>query len=57
MPEENNNTDVTVIFKAEPQIVAALDKRARANDRTRSGELRAILRATLGLNADIQTEV
>ena len=50
MPEENNSTDVTVIFKAEPQIVDALDARAKANDRTRSGELRAILRAVLTQN-------
>ena len=50
MPEENNSTDVTVIFKAEPQIVDALDARAKANDRTRSGELRAILRAVLAQN-------
>ncbi len=51
MPEENNSTDVTVIFKAEPQIIDALDARAKANDRTRSGELRAILRAVLAPQA------
>lgn len=51
MPEENNSTYVTVIFKAEPQIVDALDARAKANDRKRSGELRAILRAVLAPQA------
>lgn len=52
MPEENNNADMmTIIFKLDFALVDALDARAAANDRTRSGELRAILRAVLAPQA------
>lgn len=53
MPE---TTDVLVQFLLAPFIVSLLDERAAANDRTRSGELRAIVKAALGVTADSQPE-
>ena len=51
MPEENDNANMmTIIFKLDFSLVDALDERAKLNDRTRSGELRAILRAVLTQN-------
>ena len=54
MPE---TTDVLVQFLLAPFIVSLLDERAAANDRTRSGELRAIVKAALGVTTDNQPEV
>lgn len=52
MPEENDNANMmTIIFKLDFSLVDALDERAKLNDRTRSGELRAILRAVLAPQA------
>lgn len=53
MPE---TTDVLVQFLLAPYIVSLLDERAAVNDRTRSGELRAMVKAALGVTADNKQE-
>ena len=46
MPEPN---EILIQFTLDPALVPMLDERAKANDRTRSGELRAIIKAALGV--------
>ncbi len=53
MPE---TVDILIQFTLAPSLVTLLDERARQNDRTRSGELRAIVKAALGVTADNQPE-
>ena len=53
MPE---TVDILIQFMLAPSLVTLLDERARQNDRTRSGELRAIVKAALGVTADNQPE-
>ena len=47
---ETNVNETTIIFRLDNDTTAQLDQRAAANDRTRSGELRAIVKAALGVN-------
>ena len=49
MPEE---ADILIQCTLDPSLVPLLDERAKANDRTRSGELRAIIKAALGVNGN-----
>lgn len=51
-----DTTDILVQFLLAPSIVSLLDERAAANDRTRSGELRAMVKAALGVTADNKQE-
>ena len=53
MPESN---ETLIQFTLDQSLVSLLDERARQNDRTRSGELRAIVKAALGVTADNQPE-
>ena len=53
MPEPN---EILIQFTLDPTLVPMLDERAKANDRTRSGELRAIIKAALGVGATNQPE-
>ena len=48
MPEPN---EILIQFTLDPSLASLLDERARANDRTRSGELRALVKAALGVTA------
>lgn len=50
MGENENEEGMTLLqAKVDNAIVDALDRRAEVNDRSRSGELRAILKDALGV--------
>lgn len=41
--------EVLIQFTLDPSLASQLDARARSNERTRAGELRAIVKAALGV--------
>lgn len=51
MPTDKPEALALLQVQVEPSLIDALDRQATANDRTRSGELRAILKAALGYSA------
>lgn len=53
MGDNETTTNMTqTAFWVENELLDALDRRAADNDRSRSGELRAILKAALGMKTE-----